>query len=51
MKPMCFMCLCGKYGHKRIMFGKPIIKETRITVEVIIRKFADGYSLKDILEN
>lgn len=33
-----------------IMLGKPIIQGTRITVELIIRKIADGFTIADILE-
>lgn len=32
-----------------IMFGKPIIKSTRITVEQILRKLAGGMTIADIL--
>ena len=32
-----------------VMQGKPTIKGTRITVELIIRKFAGGYSLEQLL--
>lgn len=34
----------------RIMLGKPIIKGTRITVELLLRKLADGYSMVEITE-
>ncbi|MBI3501098.1 MAG: DUF433 domain-containing protein [Bacteroidetes bacterium] len=34
----------------RIMLGKPVIKGTRITVEIIIRKMAEGASIDDILK-
>jgi uncharacterized protein (DUF433 family) len=34
----------------QIMLGKPVIKGTRITVELIIRKLADGFTVTDILE-
>ena len=33
----------------KIMLGKPVIKGTRITVELIVRKIADGFSIQDIL--
>lgn len=33
-----------------IMLGKPVIKGTRITVELLLRKLADGYDSKEILE-
>jgi uncharacterized protein (DUF433 family) len=32
------------------MLGKPIIKGTRITVELIVRKMAAGYSIDALLE-
>ncbi len=34
----------------KIMIGKPIIKGTRIPVDAILRRLADGMSIKDILE-
>ncbi|EMS33580.1 Hypothetical protein C943_04459 [Mariniradius saccharolyticus AK6] len=34
-----------------VLGGKPIIKGTRISVELIIRKLGDGYSISEILEN
>jgi uncharacterized protein (DUF433 family) len=33
-----------------VMLGKPVIKGTRITVELILRKVSGGYSFEDILE-
>lgn len=34
-----------------IMNGKPIIKGTRITVEIILKKIMDGESIDEILES
>jgi uncharacterized protein (DUF433 family) len=34
-----------------IMVGKPIIKGTRITIDAIIRRLAEGMSIKEILED
>ena len=33
------------------MFGKPVIKGTRVTVEQILHKLAEGMSPEDILED
>ncbi len=33
-----------------ILFGKPVIKGTRITVEFLMRKLADGFNVEEILE-
>jgi uncharacterized protein (DUF433 family) len=35
----------------KVMFGKPVIKGTRITVEHILRKLADGMAEEQILEH
>ena len=37
--------------NPNIMFGKPVIKGTRITVEQILRKLAGGLSIDDILRD
>ena len=37
--------------NPEVMVGKPVIRGTRITVELILRRFAEGYSLGDILED
>ena len=33
-----------------VMLGKPIIRGTRITVELILRKLGDGATIGDLLE-
>ena len=33
-----------------IMLGKPVIKGTRITVELILKKMAEGMSLDELLK-
>jgi uncharacterized protein (DUF433 family) len=35
----------------KIMFGKPVIKGTRVTVELVLRKIADGMTEEQILEH
>ena len=34
-----------------VMMGKPVIKGTRITVELILRKIAAGNTIEDLLKN
>ena len=34
-----------------IMFGKPVIKDTRITVEQILRKLAAGMTVAEIVKD
>lgn len=36
--------------NPKIMLGKPIFVGTRITVELIMRKLAGGYTLQQLLE-
>ncbi len=35
--------------NPKIMMGKPVIKGTRLTVEIILEKLAYGYSVEEIL--
>ncbi|MBM4272087.1 MAG: DUF433 domain-containing protein [Deltaproteobacteria bacterium] len=35
--------------NPNIMFGKPVIKNTRITVEQILRKLAGGMTIAEII--
>lgn len=35
--------------HSKVMFGKPVIKGTRITVELILRKLGGGMTEGQIL--
>lgn len=38
-------------SNPKIMFGKPVIKGTRITVELILEKIVDGESIETILSS
>jgi uncharacterized protein (DUF433 family) len=38
-------------SNPKIMMGKPIIKGTRITVELILEKLAAGETVEQILES
>jgi uncharacterized protein (DUF433 family) len=38
-------------SNAKRMFGKPVIKGTRITVELILGKIAEGESVEDILSS
>jgi uncharacterized protein (DUF433 family) len=35
--------------NPEVMFGKPVIKNTRITVEQILRKLAGGMTVEEII--
>lgn len=34
----------------RVMLGKPVIKGTRITVELILKKLAEGMNSEDLIQ-
>ncbi len=34
-----------------IMLGKPIIKDTRITVELILKKLSEGITIDELIQN
>lgn len=36
--------------NPKVMLGKPVIRGTRITVELIVRKLGEGASEKELLE-
>ena len=36
--------------NPKVMLGKPVIRGTRITVELILRKLSEGVSHKELLE-
>ncbi len=37
-------------SNPKIMFGKPVIKGTRVTVELILRKLSAGLSAEEIVQ-
>ena len=37
--------------NPKIMFGKPVIKNTRITVEQILRKLSGGMTIEEIMKD
>lgn len=37
-------------ANPKVMLGKPVVKGTRITVELVLRKIAGGYSFDEIIE-
>lgn len=38
-------------SNPKIMFGKPVIKGTRITVELVLEKISNGETVDDILSS
>lgn len=41
----------GISADPRIMVGKPCIAGTRITVEMVLRRLAEGYSMSELLSD
>ncbi|MEO8211043.1 MAG: DUF433 domain-containing protein [bacterium] len=39
------------HSDKSILLGKPVIKGTRLSVEFLLERLADGWTEKQILEN
>ena len=37
-------------SDSKIMLGKPVIKGTRITVELILKKLSEGMTIEELLE-
>lgn len=37
-------------SNSKVMLGKPLIKGTRITVELVLQKMADGFTTEEIIE-
>ena len=37
--------------NSEIMFGKPVIRDTRITVELILRKLGGGMTAEEIIQD
>jgi len=37
-------------SNHNIMLGKPVVKGTRITVEIILKKISEGSTVSEILE-
>lgn len=37
-------------ADSKVMLGKPLIKGTRITVELILKKLSDGMSMDDLIQ-
>lgn len=37
--------------NPKVMLGKPVVKGTRITVELILERLGDGWSVEDLLRS
>jgi uncharacterized protein (DUF433 family) len=38
-------------ANPNILYGKPVIKGTRISVEILLEKMANGQTFQDIIQN
>jgi len=38
-------------SDQKILLGKPVIKGTRITVELILKKLSEGTSMKELIQS
>jgi len=39
------------HSNKEILSGKPVVKGTRLSVEFLLERFANGWSENEVLEN
>ena len=39
------------HSNPEILMGKPVVKGTRLSIDFILRLFANGWTLEQILEN
>lgn len=39
------------HSDERILLGKPVIKDTRLSVDFLLERLADGWSEQDLLDN
>ncbi|QIP18047.1 DUF433 domain-containing protein [Spirosoma aureum] len=39
------------YSDKKVLLGKPVIKGTRLSVEFLLERLADGWTEQDLLDN
>jgi len=39
------------YSDQSVLLGKPVIKGTRLSVEFLLERLADGWTEQDLLDN
>ncbi|WP_338875506.1 DUF433 domain-containing protein [Spirosoma sp. SC4-14] len=39
------------YSDEAVLLGKPVIKETRLSVEFLFERLANGWTEQDLLDN